>query len=126
MARPAPSHCPVCSAALRIARLECDACHTALEGDFGAGRLARLSREQQAFAEVFLECRGKIKDVEERLGISYPTVVSRLEQLVQAMGAPAEVATDSRGKRVDALLHALARGDITPEEAARRLKEERR
>lgn len=127
MLRLAPTSCPVCAAPLRIARLECDTCHSALEGDFTTGRLGRLSREQQAFAEVFLECRGKIKDVEERLGISYPTVVSRLEHVVQAMGAPAQVEdAAARSKRVDALLEALARGEITPEEAAKRLKDERR
>ncbi|MCA9597460.1 MAG: DUF2089 domain-containing protein [Myxococcales bacterium] len=120
--RLAPTTCPVCSGALTIARLGCTSCGTALEGDFTAGRLGRLSREQQSFVEVFLECRGKIKDVEQRLGISYPTVVSRLDQVVQALGAP----IDPRGSHIDEVLESLARGDLTPEEAAKRLKGERR
>ena len=112
----------MCDTPLKIARLECDECHTALEGDFDRGRLGRLTREQLAFVEVFLECRGKIKDVEQRLGLSYPTVVSRLEQVVESLGAPAASTADARGRRIDDVLESLARGDITPDEAAERLR----
>ena len=122
MRRQAPSNCPVCDASLRIARLECDACKTAIEGDFDRGRLGRLSREQLAFVEVFLECRGKIKDVEQRLGLSYPTVVSRLDQVVDAMGGPSAPAEDARARRIEGVLEALSRAEITPAEAAERLK----
>ncbi len=123
--RQAPSHCPVCAEPLRIARLECDACHTAIEGDFDNGRLGRLSRDQLSFVEVFLECRGKIKDVEERLGLSYPTVVARLEQVVEALGSPNRAQSGDRQttvSTVDALLGAVARKEISPAEAAKRLR----
>jgi hypothetical protein len=132
--RQAPSSCPVCQASLRIARLECDACKTAIEGDFDHGRLGRLSREQLAFVEVFLECRGKIKDVEQRLGLSYPTVVSRLDQVVDAMtelssadraadgGERQAWANEARTRKIDAVLEALARGELSPRDAAERLK----
>jgi hypothetical protein len=118
--RPAPTHCPVCQAGLRIARLECDDCKTAIEGDFDGGRLGRLSREQLGFVEVFMDCRGKIKDVEQRLGLSYPTVVSRLEQVVQAMGDVPRPAT--REDRIDDLLDAVARGQVSAVDAAARLR----
>jgi hypothetical protein len=111
----------VCGDSLRIARLECDACHTAIEGDFDNGRLGRLTREQLAFVEVFLECRGKIKDVEERLGLSYPTVVARLEQVVSALGAPTGVETRAP-TAIEDVLGALARKEISPAEAAKRLR----
>lgn len=135
---------------MRIARLECDACHTAIEGDFDRGRLGRLSREQLAFVEVFLQCRGKIKDVEQQLGLSYPTVVSRLEQVVQALGSSEahddartkrdahddartkrdahddarakRTEADARSRQVDAVLEGLSRGELTPKDAAERLR----
>jgi len=109
-------------------RLECDVCHTAIEGAFDAGRLSRLSREQIAFVEVFLECRGKIKDVEERLGLSYPTVISRLEYVIAALGAPVPVAPveAQETQTVDAVLAALAKNEITPAEAAKRIKQARK
>ncbi|WP_394825136.1 DUF2089 domain-containing protein [Pendulispora albinea] len=122
VSRPAPTTCPVCSSPLRISRLDCESCKTAIEGNFDGGRLGRLSREQRAFVEVFLECRGKIKDTEQRLGISYPTVVSRLDHVVQAMGAPHDVEALPAAARIDAILAALSRGEITPAEAAVQLK----
>ena len=122
MRRQAPVNCPVCEEPLRTARLECDHCKTAIEGDFDRGRLGRLTREQLAFVEVFLDCRGKIKDVEQRLGLSYPTVVSRLDQIVEAMGSPADAQPDPRNKRIDAVLESLARGEVSPAEAAERLR----
>lgn len=117
--RQAPSTCPVCAHSLRITRLECDSCHTAIEGDFDSGPFGKLSREHLAFALVFLECRGKIKDVEERLGLSYPTVVSRLEQVVSALTAkePAEPVS-----RIDDILDAVASGKVSAKDAASRLK----
>jgi hypothetical protein len=113
----------VCQSPLRIARLECDSCHTAIEGDFDHGRFARLTREQMSFALVFLECRGKIKDVEERLGLSYPTVVSRLEQVVAALTTPPpHESAHAPERRIDDLLEEVARGKIAPAEAAAKLR----
>ena len=118
-----PSQCPVCGKGLRVARLECEACQTAIEGSFDAGRLSRLSREQLAFAEVFIECRGKIKDVEERLGLSYPTVVARLEQVVEALGAPTRAEPSST---VEEVLASLAKREISPAEAAKKIRQGRK
>src|SRR5262249_53378996 len=44
-----------------------------------------LTREQQQFIGIFIKCRGKIKDVEQELGISYPTVVRLLDEVVAAL-----------------------------------------
>ena len=82
------TRCPVCGDDLRIVRLECPACGSALQGNFTLGRLARLTREQLQFVEVFIRCRGKIKDVEEELGISYPTVVARLSRATASRKRP--------------------------------------
>jgi len=81
-----PGRCPVCSSALTVTRLQCGTCGTGIDGAFGLGRLQALAPEQVQFVETFIKCRGKIKDVEQELGISYPTVVSRLNDVVRAMG----------------------------------------
>src|SRR5262249_8004575 len=85
--------CPVCGDALTITRLHCRSCDTTIEGRFYTGRLSQLGPEQLQFVEIFLQCEGKIKAVEERLGISYPTVRSRLRDVITAMGY--EIPTDS-------------------------------
>ena len=109
MTHPAPRQCPVCSGELHVARLACDACHSGLEGKFSLGRFSKLSREQVAFVEAFLACRGKIKDVEQLLGISYPTVVG------SAMGFETQESASSP-------THAAARKEILEKVATGKLK----
>src|SRR5262245_56852347 len=72
MLYPVPGTCPVCGNELVVTRLRCGNCRTTLEGLFSLGRFYYLTREQQQFIAVFVKCRGKIKDVEDELGISYP------------------------------------------------------
>jgi hypothetical protein len=78
--------CPVCSGELAVTRLHCRTCGTTLEGDFNVGRFGRLGREQMAILESFLRSRGNLRDMERELGLSYPTVRSRVEALVRALG----------------------------------------
>src|SRR5688572_15446647 len=86
MAHDVISICPVCSSELAVTRLHCRSCGTTLEGDFSVGRFGRLSREQLALLESFLRSRGNLREMERELGISYPTVRSRVEALVRALG----------------------------------------
>lgn len=87
---PLPGRCPVCANALTVTRLQCGHCGTGIDGAFGLGRLQTLTAEQVQFVETFMKCKGKIKDVEGELGISYPTVVARLNEVVRAMGFEVE------------------------------------
>ena len=121
---PIPSPCPVCGDEPVVTRLDCDACGTRIEGRVRLGRYARLTAEQLAFLDAFVRNRGIIKDVEADLGISYPTVRARLDELIRALGYPAhpdppERAEEPADRR--RILEALRDGRITPDEAARRL-----
>lgn len=140
--------CPVCGNAMYVSRLSCDRCGSALEGAFTLsgqptarrngtspngrdaeerfGRLARLNDQQLEFVEVFLRCRGTIKDVEDMLGISYPTVKSRLANVLETMGFGGEenVPAAPRHARRD-ILARLAAGQISTEDAHRLLAEVR-
>ena len=122
--------CPVCASELAVTRLHCGSCGTTLEGDFSVGRFGRLNREQLTLLESFLRSRGNLRDMERELGISYPTVRSRVEALVRALGFgprsdgddPADqdtVVTDvpAPSTRQD-ILEALARHEISAEDAA--------
>lgn len=125
------STCPVCANELAVTRLHCRACGTTLEGDFSAGRFSRLSREQLAVLESFLRSRGNLREMERELGISYPTVRSRVEAVVRALGfgprsegeeaevtaEPAAEAGEAAASRQD-ILERLARHEITADEAA--------
>jgi len=113
--------CPSCDTPMFIRRLECPSCGVAVEGTFDAGPLAKLSREQLAFVEAFIRNRGKIKDVEEDLGISYPTVVGRLNEVLISMGF--EAGEDPReAERRQRILDDLASGRLGAAEAAEQLR----
>jgi hypothetical protein len=116
------TRCPVCGEELRITRLRCGGCDSAIEGHFTLGRLQRLTREQMQFVELFIKCRGKIKDVEEELGVSYPTVVARLNEVVQAMGFEVRPEDAEAANRRQQILDDLAAGTLTATEAASRLR----
>lgn len=78
--------CPICSGELAVTRLHCGSCGTTLEGEFTVGRFARLPREQFGLLESFLRSRGNLKDLERELGVSYPTVRARIDQLLRVLG----------------------------------------
>lgn len=121
---PVPTECPICHDDLLITRLVCRNCGTALEGRFTMGRLAQLTPDQLHFVEVFLRCEGKITRVQEELGLSYPTVRSRLEEVIRALGY--EVGKDQADleERRREVLERLARKEISAEEALHLLQEE--
>ena len=113
------SKCPACgNTEFEIQRLRCTNCDTAVEGRFSVSRLATLPEEQVAFVETFVRCRGNIKEVERELSISYPTVRSRLDKVIQLLGFG-----DDEGRlNQREILGALDRKEMSPEEAVLALK----
>ncbi len=112
--------CPACGGKeFSLERIRCLDCGTAVEGNFRAGKLGNLPEEHQDFIEVFVRCRGNIKDVEKVLGISYPTVRARLDRAVMALGYKGE---EQPGRKTE-ILKALENEEITMEDALRALKE---
>jgi hypothetical protein len=113
-----PTACPVCHDELIVTRLACRNCGTALEGRFSMEKIFQLTPEQLHFVEIFLRSEGKLNRVQDELGLSYPTVRSRLEEVIQALGY--EVAGKDEGvdeDRRQEILQKLAAKEITSEEA---------
>jgi hypothetical protein len=117
------SQCPVCDAALQVTELSCTRCETRLKGIFPPPPLARLPLEHQRFVEVFLRCRGVLKDVERALDVSYPTVRARLDAAVDALEdvAHTETTVTSHDEERRRILRSVAEGRIDPSEAAQAL-----
>ncbi len=76
--------CPSCRHSLQITELTCPHCHIMIRGQFDSHPTLELTEEQLAFLKVFVVSRGNLKEIERILGISYPTVRSKLDQLVEA------------------------------------------
>ncbi len=150
---PIPSKCPVCGGELIVTRLHCPSCETSIEGSFSPGGtplqeaftpeqlrsllpFARLSQEQLYFMLTFMRCEGRFNRMEEELNLSYPTLRSRLDDIIRALGFEPgrEDARDDAQHREDArqvsggerqaILDMLSRGEISVEEARHRLRGE--
>ncbi len=112
--------CPVCHKPLHITKLHCPACGTSIEGDFQAERLLALTPEQRGFVLSFLRNRGNIREMEKELGISYPTVRARLDQILAALGLESNPSKEKPARKE--VLEMLAQGEITQEQALDMLK----
>src|SRR5262245_18186812 len=89
------------------------------EGGFEPRQLARLSLEDQVFVTAFVRCHGSIKVMERIVGVSFPTIKSRLNRIAQSLDF---VETDPRPSSVD-VIDRLRRGEISASDALREWKE---
>ena len=110
------SRCPFCEGKLEISRLGCIQCDTSIETTLPIPAFFRLPPDLQEFVMIFLRCQGKIRDVEKELGISYPTVIKRLDLVNVLLGNQS-----APSGRKD-ILEQLERGEITVQEATQLLK----
>ncbi|HDQ99955.1 MAG TPA: DUF2089 domain-containing protein [candidate division WOR-3 bacterium] len=116
------NRCPVCTGRMTVSELRCEECDVSVRGRFEVPALCRLPKELYEFLLVFVRNRGVIREVERELGISYPTVRSRLDAVLAALdtgGAGVRVTAES-----DRVIEMLERGEVTPEEAERMLRGE--
>lgn len=113
--------CPVCGDKTEVSRISCHSCDTHIEGHFTPCKFCRLNIEQKTFIDVFIKCRGNIKEVEKELGVSYPTVKNRLEDAAAALGhKPEPVRPDTKRQEI---LEKLNSGEISVEDAINLLKD---
>lgn len=114
--------CPVCGEDTKVTKIHCDNCNTSIDGSFSLCRFCKLTPEQKLFAEVFIKCRGNIKEVEKELGISYPTVKNKLEDTATALGYQSAPETQNSEDKSD-ILKKLNNGELSVEDAINLLKE---
>ena len=112
--------CPSCNTVMHVERLRCPACQTVVEGQFRWQRLSRLTPDEQQLVELLILSSGSLKAVAKKLGISYPTMRKRLDDLIAHLST--EVKADEAFRRQ--LLHELKSGKRTSEEAIRLLEQE--
>jgi hypothetical protein len=90
-----------------------------IDGSFEPAPLARLTAEDQLFVTAFVRSHGSIKEMEALFGISYPTVKNRLNAITARLPF-VDVNPPSPTRDV---LDLVDKGEISVEEALRRLKE---
>lgn len=121
-----PRQCPSCSATLEITRLTCPECKTEVSGRFEPDLFSSLSSNDFDFLVLFIKARGNIKEMERELDISYWSIRSRLNEIVDQLGlesAPSQAGEDETGELRQEILELLNDGLLTVDEAAARLEE---
>ena len=77
-----PKNCPACQTLIEVTECTCPACKTTIKGQFALPTLLRLSVEDQLFIYNFLLCSGSLKDMANQMGVSYPTMRNKLDELI--------------------------------------------
>src|SRR5512144_2768083 len=77
--------CPACGGAIIITECRCANCQLQMRGEFQMGQFATLSEDQLTFIRVFLRARGNLSEVEKVLGVSYPTIRNKLDEVNRAL-----------------------------------------
>lgn len=86
--------CPCCGNNLHVAVLQCSTCGVEIKNEFDLSKFETLTAEQYGFLLAFLKHRGNMKNVQETLGISYPTAKKRLDNLLMELELAEENADD--------------------------------
>lgn len=117
--------CPACQKALSPAVLVCRACDLKVEGHFALNEFATLSGDDLHLLRIFILSEGRIRDMEAPLGLSYPTIRTRLKALRQRV-AGAQAAPEPRKTReefVNDILNQLQTGQLSFDDAMARIRE---
>ena len=82
-----PSRSPFDGGEIVVTRFYCPGSDISVEGRFAVvAPFPQLTPEQWRFVETFLRCEGKLSRMEGELNLSYPTLRSRLHDIIRALG----------------------------------------
>ena len=119
--RPIGQDCPYCGNGMAVTRMTCAHCAVSVDAAFPMSRLASLPVEHQRFIEMFVLAGGNLKLIAEQTGVSYPTVRSRLDKIIDALRGEIAKTQRVRGSVLDALQSA-DRAKPTADEAGQLIK----
>jgi hypothetical protein len=105
-----------------ISEYKCPNCATTISGNFGYPNVLGLPDDMFNFMLIFLKNRGNFSDIERELGITYPTIRNRLDNLLKLLGLESKV----KSVGISEILDKLERGEITAEEAERMIRERKK
>ena len=82
---PLPIACPSCASALTVCELACPQCNTQVHGGYPLPPFLQLSAQDQEFINQFVLASGSLKSLAKTLGVSYPTVRNRLDDVIERL-----------------------------------------
>lgn len=117
--RPITHDCPYCSSAMAVTAMTCTNCAVKVEARFPMSRLASLPIEHQRFIEMFVLAGGNLKEIAEQVNVSYPTIRSRLDKVIEALRLEIGKTRRVKGNVLDAVDQTQ---QTSAEEAAKLIK----
>jgi hypothetical protein len=119
-----PNQCPSCHGDLKPKVLACVDCDVKVEGDFHLNEFATLQPEDLHFLRIFVQCEGRVRDMETALGLSYPTIRTRITDLKTRILArqPEDSKTKAKEQTIQSVLERLERKEIPFEEAMKTIR----
>jgi hypothetical protein len=105
---------------MAVTRMTCAHCDVSVTAQFPMSRLGTLPIEHQRFIEMFVLAGGNLKEMAEQVGVSYPTIRSRLDKIIESLRAEIAKTQPVKGNLLDAVEKTKRSG---AEEAARLIKE---
>src|SRR2546423_6873643 len=101
--RPVNQDCPYCGASMVVTRMTCGHCDVSIVADFPMSRLGSLPVEHQKFIEMFVLSGGNLKELAQQVGVSYPTLRSRLDKVIDALRGEISKTRQVKGNVLDAV-----------------------
>ena len=77
-----PKVCPSCGERRCVCGLRCTECGTRIDGLYGLPVTMQLPADDQLFILDFVKSSGSLKEMARKLGLSYPTVRNRLDDII--------------------------------------------
>ncbi len=115
--------CPTCGqGGLTISAVRCDACDTEVRSRYRPCPFCALNEEEQTFLLLFVRSRGNLKEVEKTLGVSYPTVRAKLDEIIDRLAPPGSIAAAPPSDR-QAVLAQVQSGQLSVADALSRLQQ---
>ena len=128
--------CPACGGVVAVTECKCTNCQLQMRGEFRTGEFSSLSDDQLTFVKVFLRARGNLTEVEKVLGISYPTIRNKLDEINGTLDHAAAVPAGNSTDPIDApgaatafsepsrkeILRQVAAGELTAADALQKLQ----
>src|SRR3954470_9309533 len=101
--RPINQDCPYCGGSMVVSRMSCGHCSISVDATFPMSRLGGLPVEHQRFIEMFVLSGGNLKEIAEQVGVSYPTIRSRLDKGIEALRNEISKTRTVKGNVLDAV-----------------------
>ena len=118
------TECPACHGRLYPKLLGCADCGLEVSTRYRGNEFSELDNDDLHLLRIFVACEGRIRDMEAALGVSYPTVKTRLAALRARLGLPDERRNKPAQEPASAaeILDRLADGTLSYDEALPKIR----